>query len=473
MSVSALQQQRGAERTLLETVINGGYCIGCGACASLPGSPLRMVWNRAGLLEATTPTGEAGESDVPVNAVCPFSDASIDEDRLAVDLFSTARRHHPAVGRYLRCYVGAVADARIRAAASSGGLGRFIAASLLTENLVDQVLHVAPNTHHADRALFTYHATSDPEQVLAGSKSAYYPVTLADISEHLFRDNTTLAVVGLPCFVKALRLMARVDSRVARSLKYTIGLFCGGLRSARYAEMIAWQMGIHPTELTTIDFREKYRSRPANHKGHRVLASTGLSRLGSSKELFGTDYGMGFFKPKACDHCDDVTAELADVSVGDAWLPDQIRDPKGTSALVVRSPEIGDLLERQRVAGELVLEEVGADTIAASQASGIRHRREGTRYRSDSCARIGVWSPPKRDFALPPVSARRRAIYEMREKIRVTSDTAFSDALRLGCYHHFEQQMRPLLRRYRGVAAPFLVRLLRRISGLVGRLLQA
>jgi coenzyme F420 hydrogenase subunit beta len=34
--------------TLFEAVVDGGYCIGCGACAALPGSPIRMKLDDSG-----------------------------------------------------------------------------------------------------------------------------------------------------------------------------------------------------------------------------------------------------------------------------------------------------------------------------------------------------------------------------------------------------------------------------------------
>lgn len=464
--------QMDSSHLLRHTVIDGGYCIGCGACASLSGSPLRMQWNDEGLIEAVH-TGALATAHVPVDSVCPFSDSAVDEDALATELFREALEHHAAVGRYQRCFVGSVADSATRESASSGGLGRFIAASLLTEGLVSRVAHVVPRKRtRAENPLFSYEVTTDPQQVLHGAKSAYYPVTLADIADQLFGDDSPIAVAGLPCFIKALRLIARNSAPARRNLKYTIGLFCGGMRSARYAELIAWQLNVHPDDLAEVDFREKYGDRPANHKGHRVRQSNGVTKLGSSKELFGTDYGMGFFKPKACDFCDDVTAELADVSIGDAWLPDHVHDPQGTSAVVVRSAAILELVERQRAAGRLRLQAVPAATIAKSQASSLRHRREGTRYRVERCSTLGTWSPPKRAFAVPPAPTHRRKLYDMREKIRDESHTAFRDALTRNEYRYFEEGMQPLVRRYRRLARPLPSRALGRIRTLLKQLAQ-
>ena len=38
-----------------------------------------------------------------------------------------------------------------------------------------------------------------------------------------------------------------------------------------------------------------------------------------------------YFKHNACNFCDDVFGETADITFMDAWLPEYVRDYKGTS----------------------------------------------------------------------------------------------------------------------------------------------
>ena len=96
------------------------------------------------------------------------------------------------------------------------------------------------------------------------------------------------------------------------------------LKSKAFAELCAWQCGIRPSELRAIDFRTKLANRPANDYAVTVTGGNNGHAISSTKptsELFGSNWGLGFFKYKACDFCDDVVAETADVSLGDAWLP--------------------------------------------------------------------------------------------------------------------------------------------------------
>ena len=50
------------------------------------------------------------------------------------------------------------------------------------------------------------------------------------------------------------------------------------------------------------------------------------------------------FKYKACDFCDDVFAETADVVVGDAWIPKYLT--QGNSLVVTRSSLFDSLINK-------------------------------------------------------------------------------------------------------------------------------
>ena len=45
--------------------------------------------------------------------------------------------------------------------------------------------------------------------------------------------------------------------KILKKLKFYFAIFCGHLKTENYAEMIGWQMGIHPDDLEKIDFRVK------------------------------------------------------------------------------------------------------------------------------------------------------------------------------------------------------------------------
>ncbi|MBC7078570.1 MAG: Coenzyme F420 hydrogenase/dehydrogenase, beta subunit C-terminal domain, partial [Synergistales bacterium] len=340
------------------------------------------------------------------------------------------------LGWWYSTYVGYVRDDRVRARASSGGIGRWLLAALLSRNLVDACIHVRARTDQtAPGPLFSYAVSRTADEVMSSARSAYYPVEMSNVLKHVLEVDGRYVITGVPCFIKAIRLLQKRESLFARRIVFAIGLFCGHLKSSFYAEMLAWQLGISPSELRWIDFRDKSVSRTAKDKG--VVASScnleGRKGPRVARELFGADYDLGFFQYPACDYCDDVAAETADVVVGDAWLPEYIPDRKGTSLVVVRHREIDRLLQDGVHRGELQLSPIDPARIVESQAGAFRHRHEGLAFRLYLDERAGRWHPRKRVAAgCRHISPLRRRIYRTRIQMREASFHAFRLARELG-----------------------------------------
>ncbi len=247
-------------------------------------------------------------------------------------------------------YAGCVSEGDFRDRGSSGGMGTWIISQLLKEGLVDGVIHVHQRAYSdQDPRLFHYQLSTTAEQVRNGAKSRYYPIEISEVMQLVREQPGRYAIVGIPCFIKAVRLLMQQDALIAERIRFCIGLICGHLKSMRFAEMFAWQCGIEPDKLLSIDFRKKLPGADANKYGIEVAGlknSQVVTVVKPVHDLYGSDWGLGFFKYKACDYCDDVVAETADVVVGDAWLPQYIKDSQGTNVIVVRHPIIQDLLER-------------------------------------------------------------------------------------------------------------------------------
>jgi coenzyme F420 hydrogenase subunit beta len=126
-------------------------------------------------------------------------------------------------------------------------------------------------------------------------------------------------------------------------IKFTVGLICGHQKSSKFAEFLTWQVGFKPEEVTFIDFRKKLLDRPADEYGIEISGirdGVEVTVIKPISELFGQDWGQGYFKVEASDFTDDVFNETADITVGDAWLPKYNSDSKGTSVIIIRNKTI-------------------------------------------------------------------------------------------------------------------------------------
>lgn len=486
-----MNQSQLTTQSLKQTVIDGEYCIGCGACAAAAPEQFSMKLNNLGMLQAESNIDEA-KSDIALPQVCPFADGSPNEDELSTKVFSDEMntQRHVKIGMYLENLAGHVVEEPYRKQGSSGGFGTWIAAELFRKNMIDGVVHVKPRAAEEagaaeegvgagagvtdvkeddDKRLFEYGLSTTLEEIHRGSGSRYHPVELSKVMGAVREREGRYAIVGIPCFIKAARLLAESDPILKERLVYFISIFCGHLKSMGFAQMLGWQAGVHPDKLVDFNFRTKLMDRPANAYG--ITATTvedgevkQVTR--ATSELYGTDWGMGFFKYNACDYCDDVVGETADIAVGDAWLPQYVNDSQGTNVIIVRRKVLGDLIHTARDEGRVDVEALTAEEVARSQDAGFRHRHDGLTWRLQMKDDAGEWRPEKRvEASRTHLDARNKKRMELRVRMARTSHVAFAGAKEVDDFEVFREAMRPIVEEYRNTkTAPWWRRKLAKLK---------
>jgi coenzyme F420-reducing hydrogenase beta subunit len=329
------------------------------------------------------------------------------------------------LGHFQTAYVGYAAEENFRMQGSSGGMVSWVATELLRKGLIDGVAHVVATTDpQTEGRYFTYRISRTEAEISEGAKSRYYPVELAQVLQTIRAVPGRYAVVGIPCFIKAVQLLRDQDPVFRERIPYTLGLFCGHMKSARFVESFAWQLQVPVQEIKRVDFRYKHPDRPANWYNAMLTLRNGTIVNRDWWHLKDGDWGAGFFMNSACNFCDDVVAETADVSFGDAWVEPYSSDGNGTNVVVVRAPEIEQLITTAIAEKRLQLDAVNGDFVAQTQAAGFRQRREGLAYRL-TWSRSGV-QPRKRVAPdSKTLSWKRKRIYRMRYYISAGSHTMF------------------------------------------------
>lgn len=443
---------------LKKTVVDGGYCIGCGSCSVATAGVISIGLDEFGEYKARIPN-QPPTTSLDVRSVCPFSDIAADETTLGKKLFEKdATGLDERLGYFRALYAGHVSSGLYRKAGSSGGTGSWILATLLKRGLVDFVIHVKAAGGDAH---FAFDISPTVDEVITGAKSRYFPVEMSEVLARVKQHPGRYVLVGIPCFVKAARLLACEDAVIAERIRYTIGLVCGHLKSSRFADFLAWQCDIPPGELREIDFRHKLEGRKAMDYGVRVASITGKEIIRPLRELFGHQWGYGFFKYDACDYCDDVVAETADLTIGDAWLPAYEHDSKGTNIVIARTKEMAEIIQQGIDDGELAFEEIAPDAVAESQAGGFRHRRQGLTYRLWAKDRLHLWRPPKRVEAARTSSRRYAHLQQTRVELRDKSRVAFRIAVAKKDFGIFVKELSPLMRRHDRLSRPIVDNLAR------------
>ena len=432
-------------------VLAADVCIGCGACAVTDPERYRIRFTKRALYQTQpVPAAASAPSSDPAR-VCPFSDQAENEDQIAQREFGAAPHSHPAVGRWTAAYVGWVEERDFRTRGSSGGMVSWLLLELLRAGEIDGVVHVAPRTPTKENpGLFAYRVSRTPEEIQAAAKSRYYPIEFsAALAEVRVRPGR-YAFVGVPCFVKAVRLLMKNDAVLRERIALCLGLFCGHLKSAALVESFARQSGVASGSVAAVDFRVKQPDRGADVYTVGLTTRDGRVHVRDWARMVDGDWGMGFFQYEACNFCDDVMAETADVSFGDAWVKPYSADGRGTNVVVIRAERVREIFAVAAAEGRLELREVDGEFLAKTQAAGLRQRREGLAYRLHRSR--GERVPRKR--VKPNAHAggwKRRRIYDLRRAISFSSHRVFAAARTLRCFWIYRAWARAMGALYRSV----------------------
>lgn len=449
--------------------IERGICIGCGACTYATGGQIPILLNEDGMY--TAQAGQYSEETYAVaDLVCPFSDAAFDEDQISELVHSVELKRHEFLGSYSKTFVGRVQSIEYLEGSSSGGLTSWLLARLLADGVADTVLNVGRS--EPVPPMFSY-AAVDEAGAVERRKSQYYSTTLENVLPIVRETPGRYVLVGVPCFIKAARLLAEQDPVLKERITFYVGLVCGHMKSHFFAESLAWQVGVKPDDLGSVDFRVKRPGRPSSDYDFGAQSAADrqwhFARTGS---LVGGNWGHGAFQPEACNFCDDIFAETADVAFGDAWLPEFRSDWRGANVVVSRSRVADEILDKGRASGELELLESAPDLVSESQAGNFRHRRLGVSVRAADDLAKGLSVPVKRvPASVEGIDARRLGIIRERRKMSALSFRAFREAKTRDDLDLYLSTMRAAAEQYQRLYTPLWRRMARRAKRVAKRVL--
>jgi coenzyme F420-reducing hydrogenase beta subunit len=374
--------------------------------------------------------------------VCPFSNSSHNEDEIAEKVFSQENTvTGDVIGHYKSLYAGHVTDDSLRLKTTSGGIITWTLLQLFNKKLIDGVIHV--KTKKTVGKIFEYGISTTPEEIVNGAKSRYYPIEISEVIDIIRNSDKKFAFVGLPCFTKAVRKIALNDQTISDKIPYFIGLVCGHLKSKAFSEYVGWQAGVHPTNLKYIDFRHKIADRPANNYGIEIENDKEEKKVLVARDTLGTNWGLGYFKYEACDFCDDIFSETADLAVGDAWLKNYTVDSKGNSVVITRNAVIDNIIKEGIDLNAIKLDSLTDEEMRKAQGGGFRHRRVALGYRLYLKQKKNLWFPVKRvPINKNALSKGRKLIFKLRVYLRDKSTEYWYKAKEKNNLNSFQRKMK-------------------------------
>lgn len=425
--------------SIMTGVVKEGLCTGCGTCAALcPQGNLEMAWNRFGEYAASEVKPCTIDCGLCLK-VCPFSGEGDDEDAIGKQLYSEVPGIHrrTETGYFLSSYVGHSKKHRLTSA--SGGAATWLLETLLSNSIVDHVICVTP-TGDPDM-LFSFTILSTLEEVRNGAGSAYYPVEMSEVIRHVMEVPGRYAITGLPCFIKSVRSAQNKNAKLRERIVVTVGLVCGQMKSKHFTDYIATLAGVRD-KVIKVRHRGKSRARPATDFHYDFITADGREHRVHWSDGIAEAWTNRWFTPEACNYCDDIFAECADVTCMDAWLPEYSADWRGTSLVLVRSPLVQEVIEQGH---GIDLEPISIERVVQSQAGVVAIKREHLAHRLYLDERNGKKVPRKRVLPTRSKNPFLRQEVALKEQMRIMSRDIWSASLMDA--EKFRDGMKPYLKR--------------------------
>lgn len=418
----------------IRSIIENNLCTGCGVCISEDQShQAKMVWNNEGFLVPSL--GQNSTQDRMIK-VCPFAIQQKNEDELG-ELFlqQPETQYHDKIGYYYGLYAGY--SKQFRETSSSGGIATYIFKMLLEQKIVDNLFIVKEIDGQ-----YAYQFFSNIEKITQISKTRYTPVTLEKLFQEILEIDGTVAVSGVACFVKAIRLKQMYNPELKEKIKFVVGIICGGLKSKYYTDYLAQEAGCK-SEYSHAQYRVKNKQSYA--LDYKFSCEENLNKKIHMVEMrsLGDMWGTGLFKSNACDFCDDVVTELADISLGDAWIDPYDKSGLGTSVVITRSQEAEDLIKKGLDNKYLILDVLKEKRFLLSQNGSFNHRQKGLLYRMQYYNKCGKAFPEKRQRLLEKQNIFFNLVQRSRLKTRQKSLDIWIDNKSI---ENFRKEIQPYLK---------------------------
>lgn len=339
----------------LENTVNSNLCVGCGICAGIcPNNSLEMIINQRGCYVPKL-VNDCTNCKLCINA-CPGDSMNFIE--LNEFIFNKKPRD-VLLGNFIECYTGYSNDEKIRFESTSGGLITSLLIFAFEKGLIDGAL--VTRMSNKDVLKTESFIARSKEDLFSASGSKYAPMEISEAIKQLLNEKGKFAVVGLPCHINGIRKAEMKNKKLKDKIVLHLGLFCSHTVSFLGTEFQLHKNNIKKKEVINLTYRDC--GWPG---GTSITLKNGNKKFIPQFDWFAL-YKY-FFVPSSCLLCSDETCELADISFGDAWLPEITAiDKVGSSVAISRTVMGESFLMGANNEGALTIKKINAEKIIESQ----------------------------------------------------------------------------------------------------------
>jgi len=209
--------------------------------------------------------------------------------------------------------------------------------------------------------------------VIDGAGSRYVSSSPLQDIDRLLSEGGSMAFIGKPCDVSALRSLAKIDPRVDAHIPLMLAFFCAGIPSRNAVGRVLTAMGVDGSALRAF----RYRGNGWPGKAAATLQDGSLAEM-SYEESWG-----GYLSKEVqfrCKICPDAVGGAADIACADAWYGGETGYPtfeelEGRSLIVARTARGEDFLSKALALGSVRTEPLAISEIDLMQPSQAARKR--------------------------------------------------------------------------------------------------
>ncbi|MHA1679832.1 MAG: polysaccharide pyruvyl transferase family protein [Promethearchaeota archaeon] len=326
--VLSANRRRGGKRLNVSSITDRNLCAGCGMCFSVcPTGAIKIIKGERNLpgIDKTlcVDCGKCLET-------CP---SSSNNKYFVNNAFS----HSSGFGFFSNAFYGHSLDRKLRYNASSGGIIKALVRYVIEKDKFDGVITLVENEDDPFEPVPEVVKSITMLPKITNSK--YYPTSVCSKLREVFQgvpSRKKYVIIGKPCEIEAIRLFQQIHPEF-RDRFFLIGIFCAHVPSRQATIDLLKNLGVEKNTVSKISYRGK------GWPGTFVVDAGGECKSMPYEKAWAL-LSKKKYQHRRCSLCMDSTAELADLSIGDAWGVD---DPEqvGFSFILSRNDDAEKLIQ--------------------------------------------------------------------------------------------------------------------------------
>lgn len=356
---------------VVNQIVERDLCVRCGACE--PACPVDIIRFDQNAFPYITDEQLCISTCTRCLKVCPGEFANF--SKWDEEMFGISPHPESITGIVKRACVSFATDQEIRKEGTSGGFVTQILRYMLEKKIIDGALVLGASSESGrwEEQPFIARTLEDLKRAV---KSKYVVTPFLWPLGEMERVEANYAVVGLPCYIHAVRRYQKVSKKIRERIKLIIGLYCNVAFEPHLFDDVCELKGLRKEDVVNFHFR--YGDWPGG-----VIAELrdGRKEKVLKLEEMKDEFNMLklFYTAPRCNMCIDFSAEYADLAVGDPWL----RGPDGSylfddgrTSVLVRTDTGREILEKAVADGYVTVRDIPLSTYMVNFEYNARYKRD-------------------------------------------------------------------------------------------------